>query len=209
MNNAYRLAIFDVDGTLADSFPFFISVFNQLAAKHHFKPITQEEVPGLRHLTTSQVLTHLGLPRWKIPFVAKDFMALMRQPEVRIPVFDGVADVLIHLKAKGLTLAVVSSNAEDNVRRILGPQLTALFTHVDCGVSMFGKSSRLRQALRRCAIPASQAVYVGDQLTDQEAARKAGVPFGAVAWGYTAIESLRKRAPRHEFDTVQALKALA
>jgi len=30
----YRLAIFDFDGTLADSFPFFIRVFNQLAEQH-------------------------------------------------------------------------------------------------------------------------------------------------------------------------------
>ncbi len=209
MSLAYRLAIFDVDGTLADSFPFFISVFNQLAHKHGFKAITPDEVPALRHFTTSQILSHLGLPRWKIPFVAKDFMALMRHPDVRIPVFDGIADVLAHLKAQGLTLALVSSNADDNVRRILGPQITALFTHVDCGVSMFGKSSRLRQALRRCGIPATEAVYIGDQLTDQEAARKAGLPFGAVTWGYTAIESLRKQGPRHEFETVQALKSLA
>src|SRR5262249_17946722 len=39
MRMKYRLAIFDFDGTLADSFPFFIRVFNQLAEQHGFKGI--------------------------------------------------------------------------------------------------------------------------------------------------------------------------
>jgi hypothetical protein len=33
----YKLAIFDFDGTLADSFPFFLSVFNTIADRHGFK----------------------------------------------------------------------------------------------------------------------------------------------------------------------------
>ena len=35
----YRLAIFDFDGTLADSFPFFLSVFNTIADRHGFRRI--------------------------------------------------------------------------------------------------------------------------------------------------------------------------
>jgi phosphoglycolate phosphatase len=44
----YRLAIFDFDGTLADSFPFFVSVFNELAMRHRFRSIDLAEVERLR-----------------------------------------------------------------------------------------------------------------------------------------------------------------
>ena len=37
----YELAIFDFDGTLADSFPFLVSVFNQLAERHGFRTVTR------------------------------------------------------------------------------------------------------------------------------------------------------------------------
>lgn len=33
----YRLVLFDFDGTLADAFPFFLSVFNTIADRHGFK----------------------------------------------------------------------------------------------------------------------------------------------------------------------------
>jgi phosphoglycolate phosphatase len=41
----YRLAIFDFDGTLADSFPFFVRVINQLAEQHGFKKVDLDLVP--------------------------------------------------------------------------------------------------------------------------------------------------------------------
>ena len=45
---SYRLAIFDFDGTLADSFPFFVAVFNQVADQHAFNRIHPEELDALR-----------------------------------------------------------------------------------------------------------------------------------------------------------------
>ncbi|MGN6327653.1 MAG: HAD hydrolase-like protein [Rhodanobacter sp.] len=36
----YDLIIFDLDGTLADYFAFFVSVHNQLADSHGFRRIT-------------------------------------------------------------------------------------------------------------------------------------------------------------------------
>jgi len=44
----YRLAIFDFAGTLADSFPFFLSVFNQIADQHGFRRIDVTQVERLR-----------------------------------------------------------------------------------------------------------------------------------------------------------------
>ena len=34
---AYKLIIFDLDGTLSDSFPWFLSVVSAVADKHGFK----------------------------------------------------------------------------------------------------------------------------------------------------------------------------
>jgi phosphoglycolate phosphatase-like HAD superfamily hydrolase len=46
----YCLAIFDFDGTLADSFALFAEAYNELATRHGFKPVTTEEAQRLRSL---------------------------------------------------------------------------------------------------------------------------------------------------------------
>jgi phosphoglycolate phosphatase len=55
MHMKYRLAIFDFDGTLADSFPFFIREFNQLAEQHGFKRIDPDLAPAYRHYNARQM----------------------------------------------------------------------------------------------------------------------------------------------------------
>lgn len=206
---SYKLAIFDFDGTLADSFPFFLKVFNQLAQRHGFKQMDPALVPSYRGHSPRQMMSHVGLPSWKLPIVAKDFIALMRDNVASIRPFEGVSDVLAHLAGRGVTLAIVSSNSHDNVSAVLGPELTRLISHFECGMSIFGKPKRISKALRDAATRSQEAIYIGDQVTDLEASRKVGVAFGAVAWGYGTIESLRAQRPEEEFAQVGDLKRIA
>jgi phosphoglycolate phosphatase len=205
----YRLAMFDFDGTLADSFPFFLSVFNTVADRHAFRRIDVARAGELRHLGVRQMMDHVGLPAWKLPLASKTFMAMMQDSAHEIPLFDGIADALRHLHGRGVQLAVVSSNSEHNVRAVLGPELTALVARFDCGMSVFGKASRIRAVLKACGAAPADALYVGDQATDAEAARKAGVAFGAVHWGYATIEALRAQACATEFVTPADLRRIA
>lgn len=205
----YRLAMFDFDGTLADSFPFFLSVFNTVADRHAFRRIDVARAGELRHLGVRQMMDHVGLPAWKLPLASKTFMAMMQESAEEIPLFDGIADALRHLHGRGVQLAVVSSNAEHNVRAMLGPELTALVARFDCGMSVFGKASRIRAVLKACGAAPAEALYIGDQATDAEAACKAGVAFGAVHWGYATIEALRAQACAAEFVTPADLHRIA
>ena len=205
----YRLAMFDFDGTLADSFPFFLSVFNTVADRHAFRRIDVARAGELRHLGVRQMMDHVGLPAWKLPLASKTFMALMQGSPHAVPLFDGIADALRHLHGRGVQLAVVSSNSEHNVRTVLGPELTALVARFDCGMSVFGKASRIRAVLKACGAAPAEALYVGDQATDAEAARKAGVAFGAVHCGYATIDALRAQACATEFVTPADLRRIA
>ena len=56
---------------------------------------------------------------------------------------------------------------------------------------MFGKAPKLRAVLKASGIPARQAIYLGDEIRDAEAAHKAGMAYGAVAWGYHSMDALR------------------
>lgn len=205
----YRLAIFDFDGTLADSFPFFIDVFDQLAERHGFDRIDADSIPRLRGCNARELMTHVGLPAWKLPQVARDFTTLMRENVRSVRCFEGIDEVLAHLSGSGVSIAVVSSNSEDNVRAVLGPENARSIGHFECGMSIFGKASRLAKVCRKAAMHPDETIYVGDQRTDHEAARRAGIAFGAVAWGYGTPESLRRQTPEEEFAHVRDLRRIA
>ena len=181
-----------------------------LASLHiHLDNDTCMEVTALRGHSPRQMMSHVGLPAWKLPFVAKDFIARMGESIHAIRPFDGVDAALARLADAGVALAVVSSNAYDNVSRVLGPATTRLFRHFECGMSMFGKTASLRSVLKKTGVHASEAIYVGDQSVDLQAARRAGIAFGAVAWGYATIESLREHRPEEEFASVAELARIA
>jgi phosphoglycolate phosphatase len=195
----YRLAIFDSDGTLADTLPWMRSIFNELAEEHGFRRVDPSEYPQLRDLPGRALLRELGLPLWKVPKVVNSLRRRMASHTGKFSLFPGIPEVLRRLAASGVRLAVVSSNSRENVERILGVENARLIAHFACGVSMFGKASRLRQVVRQSAVPPQQAIYVGDEIRDAEAARKAGVAFGAVTWGQHSPEALRAQHPTETF----------
>ena len=198
----YHLTIFDFDGTLANSVPWFAGVINQLADQYGFKRVEERDHALLRSYGPRRVLDALGVPVWKIPAIAYHLRRLMARDIEQIALFDGIDTVLGRLSRAGVKVAVVSSNSFENVRRVLGPGNVALVDTFSCGVSLFGKASKLRGVLAESGVPRGQAIYVGDEVRDIEAAKAARVASGAVAWGYNSIESLMAHSPNEIFCTV-------
>lgn len=201
--------MFDFDGTLADTFPFFMSVFNQLAAEYDFRQFGEGDVEALRHKEAREIMKLAGLPLWKLPRVARSFMKMLHENSANIPMFEGVPAMLRQLSDKGVAIAIVSSNSRENVNRILGPEVTRLIRYFECGMSMFGKHSRLRKVLSKTGIDSANAIYIGDQISDFLAARKESIAFGAVSWGYAAPEALRALNPEEEFTDVREIVRIA
>jgi phosphoglycolate phosphatase len=203
----YKLAIFDFDGTLANSLPWFITVVNQIADSHKFRRIEVHEQKTLRGYDARKVLQHLEIPMWKVPMIARDLRQRMTQDIDNIILFDGVDRMLQSLSSNGITLAIVSSNSTANIRRVLGPENSALIRHFECGASLFGKRKKFRNVLREFNISPAEAICIGDELRDLQAARAEKIPFGAVPWGYTTVESLVASSPEELFATMEEIAA--
>lgn len=97
---------------------------------------------------------------------------------------------------------MVSSDSEENVRRALGPDNARLISHFACGASIFGKAPKFRRALKLAGVAAADAICIGDEIRDIEAARKAGIAFGAVTWGYATAQALQAQAPEMIFSSM-------
>jgi phosphoglycolate phosphatase len=201
----YRLVVFDFDGTLADSFPWFASHLNQAADKFRLKKVEASEVESLRDIDVGELLKRYQVPFWKLPFVARFMRKLMTENPEGVTLFPGIEAALVRLVQAGARLAIVSSNAEKNIRPVLGPRAEALIERYVCGASMFGKASDIEKVLRKLGVKKEEAVYIGDEVRDIDAAWKAGVDCGVVSWGYNHIGILERHQPTFVFKRVEEI----
>src|SRR5688572_28974944 len=156
----YHLAIFDSDGTLADTLPWMRSIFNDLAEEHGFRRVEPHEYDRFRDLHGRTLLRELGLPLWKLPRVVSSMRRRMAEHRGTLSTFPGIGEMLRRLAVGGVQLAVVSSNSRENVERVLGAESAKLIAHFACGVSMFGKGAKLRQVLRQSGVQKQQAIFI-------------------------------------------------
>jgi len=202
------LMIFDLDGTLVNSFDLFISVYNSLAKRHCIKSLSMGDVERLRYLSPREIMKWAGMPYWRLPWIARDFVRLMSQRQNEMRLFDGVERVLYELHEQCIRLAVVSSNSLENCQRMLGADICSRMDCIEGGASLFGKHRRIQRVLTTLGVQPNRAMYVGDQLSDADAARAAGVRFGAVSWGYGAPEALARQRPDIMFSSIEDISLL-
>lgn len=196
----YRLYIFDFDGTLADTFPWFLANLNLLAAKHKFLPFRPEELDELRGLEIRKLMQRLEVPMWKLPLIAKDMRRRMVGELKNFKLHPGVPEALLELNKRGALTAMVSSNSEANVKKVFGPELSRSFSQYQCGASLFGKTRLIKRVLKAASVSARDAVYIGDESRDHEAAAAAGVDFGFVGWGYSLNGEFSGKKPAHIYQ---------
>jgi phosphoglycolate phosphatase len=201
----YKLAIFDFDGTVADSFPWILSIIDGIADQYKVKRVEKSQLDTLRGYDPKTLMKMHEIPVWKMPLITRHVHKLMAKEIHRVPLFEGIDRMFETLAEQGTRMAMVSSNAEYNVRRVLGLKHSARIEFWECGVSLFGKPAKLRKVLKQSGVKASETICIGDEIRDIEAAQKVGIPFGAVSWGYSRFDVLVTHQPDELFTSVDEL----
>ena len=200
----YTLAIFDLDGTLVDSFPWFLRTINDIADRFGFRRVRDEDIEELRRASTREILGRLEVPLWKLPAIARYARRLKGEAASEISLFAGTDAMLRTLAGHGVQLALVTSDSEVNARQKLGAS-AALFQHFDCAASVFGKPAKFRRVIRRAGVVPQDVISIGDEVRDIEAARALGIACGAVSWGYAAPAALQALAPDYMFTQMDEI----
>lgn len=204
---SYKMVIWDFDGTLADSVSWFMPTLNQVADRHGFRTVSDQEIERLRGKSNREIIGYLGVRFWQMPAIAREMRKRSAEAADSIRLFDGVPELLHSLKANRLQTAIVSSNGEDTVRRVLG-NTASLVDHYACGASLFGKSAKFQSVGRQLRLKPGEILAVGDDVRDVEAAHQAGFASAAVTWGYATEDALRRCSPTFVVNTVAELAAL-
>lgn len=196
----YRLAIFDFDGTLADSGPWMVKALNEAAPIFGYRPVRDEEIEALRGKDNRTIIREMGVPMWKLPFIAHHIRrkAAAAPPP---PLFAGVPEALATIHRSGVRLAILSSNSEQTIRAALGLE-AGLIDLYACNAGLFGKAAKFKRLLKRTGIAPQDAIGIGDEVRDIEAGHAAGVTCAAVSWGYATPALLQANGADVVFASV-------
>lgn len=170
--------LFDLDGTIWDSIPWYAAVLSN-GEDTRAADLEHELRNGGSIIT---IAGRRGLSK----------AALVRASRRRIDelqLFPGVRDTLNALGTRAVPMGIVTSLAGDLAAAMMeGTSLDHRFqTVVHPGICRFGKASGvpLQRALSHMGIAASPEVfYVGDRADDAQCASASGVSFAWASYGY-------------------------
>lgn len=200
-----KAVIFDFDGTIADSLPGIVNLYESVRKKGHKH--TTADIEKMRNLSMYQIALAMDIPKWKLFVLAIRGRRLFRKHMRTIRVYPGMAELITQLKSKGLTLFVVSANSETNVTKYLTKhELLQYFDGVYGGASFLGKSKTMRKAVSEHNLANNDVWCVGDERVDIYSARKAGLKIVSVSWGYSSRDGLQALNPDAIVDTMPQLK---
>ena len=60
-----------MDGTLADSYPWFLSIMSAVCDKFGLRQIGPHDIDALRGSDSARILEWLEVPRWKLPVIVR------------------------------------------------------------------------------------------------------------------------------------------
>ena len=207
-----RAVIFDLDGTLVDSYDAIAECFNHARTTLGEPPLEPAEVRRLvGHGLEALMDEAVG------PARAAAGVRLFRQRydvicESRTLVLPGVSATLQRLDASGLRLGVATNKPTAFAWRIvralgLAPPITAVAGPGD-GVPPKPEPEMLRRVLRELGVESGAALYVGDMALDVESGRRAGVRVWLVPTGSADAGELAGAGAERLLPDFAALAAL-
>lgn len=205
----FRSLVFDFDGTLADTLDEGLRIYNELAREHGLKAIGEGEVGALRNMKLNDFLDHLGIPRRRVPKLLMHGTRRLKKRIASLPLTDGIGPVVRTLREQCEHFGILTSNSVENVQLFLTAHgLQDVFTFVSSTSKLTGKARHLRSIRRTFSIGPDEMIYIGDEIRDVKAAKKAGVAVAAVSWGFNSAEALAASGPEfllHHPDELRTL----
>ncbi|HTH71905.1 MAG TPA: HAD-IA family hydrolase [Candidatus Pristimantibacillus sp.] len=183
--------IFDFDGTLADTFHIAVSGVRKLALNGRVP--TDEEIEELRNLSALEVMKALHVSWLQVPKLVYFGRKEVTSKIAGVTTFKGMADTLRKLQDDGHRLFIISSNSTKNIKTFLdNNKLGEYFDGYWGDKGLFAKSAALKQIARKLHLDIKDCAYVGDEVRDIDAARKAGIRAISVTWGYNNRNALTR-----------------
>jgi pyrophosphatase PpaX len=190
--------VFDLDGTLIDSFGLIDASFRHAAASVLDRALSEDEVMARWGEPLPARAAHLGAGRVDELIAAYTAYYDANQDRLCRP-FASVPEMLAALAARGVRMGVATSKRRRSTRQAI--ERCGLARWIGAAISAEDvpapkpAADPVLAALRCLRVAPARAWMVGDGVFDIEAARRAGVRSVAALWGTREREALLDARP--------------
>lgn len=194
----YKLAIFDMDGTILDTLEDLKDSVNYALCECGYPERTYDEVRsfvgnGIRKLIERAVPSGTALENIdKVHNIFTEHYKVHCADKTKA--YDGIKPLISELRRNGIKTAVVSNKADYGVQELCKEYFDGLFDYAVGereGIRRKPAPDSVNEALRVLGYNKSEAVYIGDSDVDFETAINAELPCISVLWGFRDEDFLR------------------
>jgi len=211
----FKCAIFDFDGTLADTNAGIVATFRKTVESLSIPCPSDEKISSTIGLALGDNF-RMSLPGISEEMVEKCVTTYRRIfDEIALPgiyAFDGVVDTLNTLKNNGIRLAIATSRSHRSLSMIcesLGLSDTfETIVAADDVVNHKPAPDAVLMNLEALGVDAGDALVIGDTVFDLQMGQAAGCKVCGVTWGNHPRARLEEAAPDYIIDSMQELLPL-
>ena len=210
-----RAVVWDLDGTLLNTLDDLTNSLNMAPRENGLREHPREQVRkmvgnGTRMLIIRAIPEGEKNERFQAVYDAFERAYAVHSKDCTKP-YEGIPELLSHLRSRGICHAVVSNKIDFAVQ-----ELCREYFGERISVSVGDDPSRARKpapdsvftALERMNVSPAEAVYVGDSDVDIQTAANAGIPGIGVLWGFRDRENLEAAGARYVVSSPAELEQL-
>lgn len=208
--------IFDIDGTLVDSFPVYCSAFNRAIQKYKLEPVSSEFL--MRSMKSGDSLIDIfrkifppGAEESFLEKCREEVLTLFLKAEIdEVKPFPGIRELFQDLKERGICVGIATgrtSPPEKEWERFKSYGLDGLIDSIATSRGMERRKPApdvIIECARRLNVSAEHCLAVGDTDSDIVASRSAGAIAVAICTGLDDVELLQRENPEFLFESLIA-----
>lgn len=196
----FKYVIFDLDGTLLNTIDDLADAGNWVCRNHGWPTHTVEEYKRYVGSGMARLAVRFSPEEWHteegVQKILDEFLPYYAaHKEDKTAPYPGVPELLEHLRAAGVSIAVLSNKAHALAVPVIEGYFPQKFQYIQGGVEglpLKPDPALLLKLMENMGATQENTLFVGDSDVDIRTAKHAGVTSCGVLWGFRGREELER-----------------